>query len=110
MHAEGDILRNTIGFSKNRKIDTPDGDLNRIYSVEPMYSVTGSNADHNIRIPASQIGLAQAIAAGVGVAGVSANAPEGTQAFVDALVKDLQANRGQSAIAVRLFGNVISCF
>src|SRR5690625_1594824 len=101
MHAEGDILRNTIGFSKNRKIDTPDGDLNRIYSVEPMYSVTGSNADHNIRIPASQIGLvAQAIAAGVGVAGVSANAPEGTQAFVDALVKDLQANRGQSAIAV----------
>lgn len=101
MHTEGDVLRNTIGFSKNRKIDTPDGELNRIYSVEPMYSVTGSNADHNIRIPASQIGrVAQAIAAGVGVSGVSADAPEGTQAFVDALIKDLQANRGESVIAV----------
>lgn len=101
LHTEGEILRNTIGFSNNRKIDTPEGELNRVYSVEPMYSVTGSNADHNIRIPASQIGrVAKAVAAGVGVSGVSADAPEGTEAFVEALVKDLKANRGQSVVAV----------
>lgn len=101
LHTEGEVLRNTIGFSNHRKIDTPQGDLNRFYSVEPMYTVTGSNADHNIRIPASQIGrVARTIAAGVGVSGVTADAPEGTEAFVEALVADLKANQGKSVVAV----------
>lgn len=102
LHSESDALRNTVAFSTKRTISTPQSELNRLYSVEPTYSVTGSNADHHLRVPASQIGeIAKAIAAGVGVAGVTAgNLSEDEAKLVAALVSDLQANRGTSAVAV----------
>lgn len=102
LHTEGDVLRNSVGFSSNRTISTPRDELNRLYSVEPMFSVTGSNADHSLRLPASQIGaVTRAIAAGVGVGGVSAGELSAdAQKFVTALVKDLKANAGNSAVAV----------
>lgn len=101
LHNEGEALRNTVAFTKARTIATPQSELNRLYSVEPLFSVTGSNADHHLRVPASQVGLvARAIAAGVGVSGVTGEAPAGTEDVVAALVNDLKANRGTSAITV----------
>lgn len=101
LHTEGEALRNTVAFSAKRTISTPQDDLNRLYSFEPTYSVTGSNADHHVRIPASQIGnVARAIAGGLGVAGVEAPAPEAAAKVVAALINDLKANNGASVVAV----------
>lgn len=101
LHSEGEALRNTVAFTKQRTISTPQSDLNRLYSIEPLYSVTGSTADHHIRVPASQVGVAaRAIAAGIGVSGVSGEAPAGFEDVIQALVNDLQANRGTSVVAV----------
>lgn len=101
LHTEGDALRNTIGFSAGRNVATPQAELNRLYSIEPSFSVTGSNADNHLRIPASQIGtFARALAAAVGVAGVSGDVPAEQAAFLTALADDLKANRGTSVVAV----------
>lgn len=101
LHTEGDALRNTIGFSAGRTVSTPETELNRLYSIEPSFSVTGSNADNHLRIPSSQIGaFARALAAAVGVSGVSGDAPAGSENFLSALASDLKANNGTSVVAV----------
>lgn len=101
LQTEGEAVRNTVAFTQQRTISTPADELNRLYSFEPIYSVTGSNADHHVRIPASQVGnVARAIAAGLGVSGVDAPAPENAQKVVAALINDLKANRGTSVVVV----------
>src|SRR5262245_5749404 len=92
-------LRYARQFSSRRRLDAQPDRLNRLYVAEPVPSVTGSNADHPIPLKASAIdAFARAIAARVGVAGVSGSAPAGTEAFVDAIVQDLTAHRGTSLV------------
>lgn len=43
------------GF-KNIEIDRATDTMNRLYAVESTYTVTGTMADHRLRLPASQIG------------------------------------------------------
>ena len=60
------------------KLVTAAHELNRLYSFEPVLSVTGANADHRLPMKASQIqGFASALAAAVGVAGTSGAVAEG---------------------------------
>ena len=79
--------------------------MNRLYAVEGVYSLTGAMADHRLRLESRQIApflaaLAARLApseggaagpAGAGVPGVDAR-------WVDALAKDLLANRGTGLI------------
>ena len=79
--------------------------MNRLYAVEGVYSLTGAMADHRLRLESRQIApflaaLAARLApsaagaaslAGAGVAGVDPR-------WIDALAKDLLANRGQGLI------------
>lgn len=58
-------------FMSGRKAETSADPMNRLYVVEPNYTLTGGMADHRLRAPASQImkvavKLAQAIAAKTG--------------------------------------------
>jgi len=43
------------GFTKNRKTKTAHDDMNRLYAVEALYSLTGANADHRMRTAASNV-------------------------------------------------------
>ncbi len=73
--------------------------LNRLYVVEPNHTVTGGRADHRLPIKASQVeGFARAVAAKLGVAGISGAAPAGAEKFVDAVAADLAAHKGRSAV------------
>ena len=79
--------------------------MNRLYAVEGVYSLTGAMADHRLRLESRQIApflaaLAARLAppaagaasqAGAGVAGVDPR-------WIDALAKDLLANRGKGLI------------
>jgi molybdopterin-containing oxidoreductase family iron-sulfur binding subunit len=63
---EEDNQRFIAGFSKGRKIEKPTDQLNRLYVVEPLMTLTGMNSDHRLRAAASAVGqkaaeLAQAI-------------------------------------------------
>ena len=62
--AEADTHRHCRNFAKGRKIAKPGDPMNRLYAVEGLFTLTGFNADHRLRIPASQVpSVAAAIAA-----------------------------------------------
>jgi molybdopterin-containing oxidoreductase family iron-sulfur binding subunit len=93
-------LRHARAFALRRTgIDRDVETLNRLYVVEPDHTVTGAKADHRLAIKASQVdGVARAIAARLGVAGVTGAAPEPAVAFVDAVAADLAAHKGRSVV------------
>jgi molybdopterin-containing oxidoreductase family iron-sulfur binding subunit len=71
--------------------------MSRFYIVESSPTNTGGKADHRLPVRASEVeGVARAIAAGLGAGSGSAK-PE-QQAFVAALVKDLQAHKGSALV------------
>ena len=86
-------------FASRRRLDTAPDRMSRLYVAEATPTVTGGRADHRVPMKASQVeAFARAIAAKLGVAGVSGTAPAGSEAYVDAIVKDLGAHRGASIV------------
>jgi MoCo/4Fe-4S cofactor protein with predicted Tat translocation signal len=100
-----EMIRHTRGFADGRRAGASGGAMNRLYAVEGVYSLTGAMADHRLRLESRQIApflaaLAARLAppeagaaslAGAGVPGVDSR-------WIDALAKDLRANRGKGLI------------
>src|SRR6185436_3430843 len=96
-----EMIRHARGFADRRRAGASGGTMNRLYAVEGVYSLTGAMADHRLRLESRQIAsFLEALAArlvppaagaaspaGAGVAGVDPR-------WIDALAKDLLANRG----------------
>ncbi len=76
--------------------------LNRLYSVESAYTLTGGMADHRLRVAPSQVLLvAGQIARELGVElakGVDVSADERQLKWIQPLVKDLLENKGKSLV------------
>jgi molybdopterin-containing oxidoreductase family iron-sulfur binding subunit len=78
--------------------------MNRLYSVEAAFTLTGGMADHRLRVSPSQVtAVAAQIARGLGVkAGVAIVSPELSDpkhvAWVNGLVADLKENAGKSLV------------
>jgi MoCo/4Fe-4S cofactor protein with predicted Tat translocation signal len=75
--------------------------MNRLYAVEGVFSLTGAMADHRLRLQSRQIApFLGALAARLGAPGASAGAgvPGLDPRWIDALAKDLLANRGTGLI------------
>jgi molybdopterin-containing oxidoreductase family iron-sulfur binding subunit len=77
--------------------------MNRLYAVEGVYSLTGAMADHRLRLHSRQIApFLAALAARLGAPGApgltSASVPGVDARWIDALAKDLLANRGKGLI------------
>ena len=100
-----EMIRHARGFADGRRAGASGGEMNRLYAVEGVYSLTGAMADHRLRLESRQIApflaaLAARLAppeagaaslAGAGVPGVDPR-------WIDALAKDLLANRGKGLI------------
>jgi MoCo/4Fe-4S cofactor protein with predicted Tat translocation signal len=76
--------------------------LNRLYSIEAAFSLTGGMADHRLRVAPSQIAaVAAQIARELGL-GISSGIPAITDAkqleWITEMVKDLRANAGRVAV------------
>ena len=85
-------------FNKSRLYNEEKKDINRLYAVETTVTLTGAKSDHRLAVKPSQMPeIAKAIAAAVGVAGASSTYTENAQ-WIQALAKDLQANRGKSIV------------
>jgi len=100
------------GFAAGRAIEDPRAEMNRLYSIESLLSVTGANADHRLPVGASKIGhVAAALLAAVGEqAGVVP--PPVLQAarrhlhatehrpWLEAAARDLNRHRGRAPVIV----------
>ena len=102
-----EMIRHARGFAEGRRagaLSTTSGQaMNRLYAVEGVYSLTGAMADHRLRLTSRQIApfvaaLAARLAA-PGAAGLAGATVAGLDPrWIEALAKDLQANRGKSLI------------
>ena len=95
-------IRHGRGFAAGRRAGSTGGVMNRLYSVEAAYSVTGSMADHRLRLPASRIaGFVAALARAVAVPGAPPGADgldERGRKFLNALASDLKEARGAGLV------------
>jgi MoCo/4Fe-4S cofactor protein with predicted Tat translocation signal len=92
-------------YANRRK--QPENGMNRLYAVESSTTTTGMKAEHRLLLRASEVpAFAAELAKAVGVAGVNPPAWSWTdeqKAFLAALVKDLKANPGKSAVLPGLY-------
>ncbi|MGH9606168.1 MAG: TAT-variant-translocated molybdopterin oxidoreductase [Terracidiphilus sp.] len=92
-------------YAKRRK--RPENGMNRLYAIESSTTTTGMKAEHRQLLRASEIPAFTAeLASALGVAGVNSPAYEwsyGQKQFLAALVKDLKANPGKSAVLPGLY-------
>ncbi len=111
---EGDSTIHARQFADGRRIAGPDAQLNRLYCLEPEFSVTGANADHRLRLPSfrakeflSALGAALIREGTILPPGAEAmqaafhdSADAGIQKFAATIAKDLAGNKGRSVIVV----------
>ncbi len=94
-------VRHARDFAARRRVDAASTSMNRLYVAESTPSPTGSVADHRLAVRPSVLPvLAVALAAKVGVPGVSAPSMLDAKAerFVTAAARDLAAHRGRSLV------------
>ena len=91
-------------FINGRRVRKGTSDMNRLYVVESTHTITGAMADHRLPLQSSQVeGFARALAAAVGVAGVTGGTTGGdNQKWITELATDLKANRGASLVVAGL--------
>lgn len=91
-------VRYTKDFNKSRVHNHEKTEINRLYAIETTMTLTGAKADHRLAVKPSQMPeIAKAIAVALGVAGASSTYAENAP-WIQAMAKDLQANRGKSII------------
>jgi molybdopterin-containing oxidoreductase family iron-sulfur binding subunit len=106
LNAGPDHLAHARHFGVSRAVQTQVDAVNmkRLYAAESVFSVTGSNADHRVRISSSEgVNVLKALAGALGLADLAAGGGalnEKQQKFVATAAKDLQAAKGASAIFV----------
>ncbi|HET9372698.1 MAG TPA: TAT-variant-translocated molybdopterin oxidoreductase [Vicinamibacterales bacterium] len=93
-------VRYSKDFSSRRRLSTPQDELNRLYVVEPVTTITGGKADHRLALKAREVGaFAAALAVAVGAGGsATAELPEEARKWVPVVAADLQAHRGTAVV------------
>jgi len=96
-------VRYTKDFSSRRRMGTPQDALNRLYVIEPVPTVTGSNADHRLALKSRDVHAFAAAVASAAGAGASGQAAAGAlsaeaQQWAAAIGADLVAHRGKAVV------------
>jgi MoCo/4Fe-4S cofactor protein with predicted Tat translocation signal len=112
LYTEPNSVRHARDFASRRRVASERDTMNRLYAVESPLSVTGTMADHRLRLPHARVAdfalaLAGALASrGVAVVGADGGAAAGAskrlgedeRKFLNALAADLVAHRGRSVV------------
>lgn len=103
-HAESGSLGYTRDFAKGRKVVKKNDPMNRLYTVESTFTLTGSMADHRLRLASSHM-LAFAAALGAKVTGDSTLARlarglefKDQEAWIEACAADLAQHKGECVV------------
>ncbi len=113
---DADLISHSRGFAARRRVDTPKDAMSRLYVVESTYTVTGTMADHRLRLPSALVGgfliavakeltsahkdrLKKPSAVPPQLGGLAT--PTGlNETWVKAVAKDLAANAGKGVVVV----------
>ncbi len=88
-------------YARTRRVDDGNAKMSRWYAVEAVPSVTGAVTDHRLALRPSEIeGFVRALAAALGLPVAPPAGAQKYAAWVQALAKDLKANRGRSLVAL----------
>jgi molybdopterin-containing oxidoreductase family iron-sulfur binding subunit len=105
MGTGADNVRNIKSYTKGRKITSTNDEINRLYVAEATYSLTGSNADHRLRIKTSDIkpfvyALAGRLSADLnGLSAFSGYSNSFSQhEWISVLAEEILNNRGTSVL------------
>jgi molybdopterin-containing oxidoreductase family iron-sulfur binding subunit len=100
-----EMIRHARGFAAGRQAGASGGAMNRLYAVEGVYTLTGAMADHRLRLESRQTApflaalVARLAPSAAGAASLAGASVPGVDArWIDALAKDLLANRGKGLI------------
>ena len=94
---EESAFQNIHGFAKGRRVkddhkENPADSMNRLYSVEGLLTLTGTNADHRLRIPTGSVVRVAALALAEALDGIGLDGAEDgisqLRAFAAELNKD----------------------
>jgi molybdopterin-containing oxidoreductase family iron-sulfur binding subunit len=104
--SEANAYANIRDFAKGRALNGADDAMSRLYAVESLFTLTGLNADHRLRVPPSLVVavLAKLALHVLGATDMDAKLAElaapaqAHEAWVAACAKDLAANRGKSLV------------
>ncbi len=103
-HAESGSLYYSREFAKGRRVTKPDDPMNRLYVVESGLSLTGSMADHRLRLASSHVAAFAAALAGrvMGASPLDALSQglefKDQDKWLEACAQDLLAHRGASLV------------
>ena len=94
------------GFAKARHLDGKESSMSRLYSVESLFTLTGANADHRLRVAPSQLmavlaRLASYVLPSSGIDEQLKNlgaTAQSQDAWIVACANDLKASRGKSLV------------
>lgn len=102
LNAAGTNIRHARDFAKARKVVKKDDAMNRLYVAESGFTLTGSMADHRLRLASSHmLALAAALAQKLAPSAESARLAAGLDVnpqWVDACAADLQDHRGECLV------------
>lgn len=104
LHAESGSLGYSRDFAKGRKVMKKDDPMNRLYAVESTFTLTGSMADHRLRLASSHmLGFVAALAGKLTGQGAYAKMAQGLEfkdqdAWLEACAADLTANKGECLV------------
>ncbi|MFT3711106.1 MAG: TAT-variant-translocated molybdopterin oxidoreductase [Archangium sp.] len=99
-----DHLAHSLAWGKSRAVESREdaAKMKRLYVAESVFSTTGTNADHRVRMSAGEgLSILKALAAALGqgdAAGVQLS--DAQKKFVDVLAKDLKGAAGAVALFV----------
>jgi MoCo/4Fe-4S cofactor protein with predicted Tat translocation signal len=93
-------------FAKGRHLDGKDSSMSRLYTVESLFTLTGANSDHRLRVPPSMIvpvlarlALNVLPSSGIDVQLQELAAPaQAHDGWIVPCAKDLKANPGKSLV------------
>jgi Fe-S-cluster-containing dehydrogenase component len=113
--SDGDSVRYSKEFASRRRTDGSNTELNRLYAVEPRFSITGMMADNRLRLRSGLVGeFLFALAGELFTAGAKAppgalglvsllggrGLPDRARSWAKAVAKDLVSKQGRSAVIV----------
>ncbi len=100
LHTGANAIAHARDFAKARRVTGKASDMNRLYSVESNFTLTGGMADHRLRLESSNIGACAAALAtkitgrSFGGSGLTSD----QQKWLDACAADLVENKSASLI------------
>jgi MoCo/4Fe-4S cofactor protein with predicted Tat translocation signal len=104
LHAEAGSLYYARSYSNGRRVNSPKDEMNRLYVAESAMTLTGSMADHRLRVATSHMtAFAAALAIALHVPGAEAlqSLADGEQlkaGWIEACAQDLRDNAADSLV------------